>query len=80
VIWKVWVTAFTLVGKWKAWKVRKGNRDRIGEDPWLGCLGNYVMLSEPLKNALNNLGIYHLSDIADPESSNISYEGWKPAL
>jgi hypothetical protein len=44
-----------------AWKVRKGNKLVIREDPWIGCRGNF-RLSEALRLSLHEKGITRLRD------------------
>jgi hypothetical protein len=51
--------AAPLVGKWTAWAVGKGNKLRLGEDPWIGVSGNYT-LSAPLLARLHDMGVHTL--------------------
>jgi hypothetical protein len=57
------VNVFTLIGKWLAWKVGRGNKVRIEENPWIGCMGNY-RLSGLLLEVLHDSGIFSLEDAA----------------
>jgi hypothetical protein len=43
---------------------------RIGEDPLMGFLGNF-MISKYSKKILNNIRSYHFADIANPRSYTI---------
>ena len=40
-MWKALVRSFPLIGKWLEWKVGRGNRVRIDEDPNVGCFTSY---------------------------------------
>lgn len=70
VIWKASMKGFPLVGKWMAWKVGKGDRVEIDEDPWIGHLGDY-RISKSLKCAINHMGIYYLENVLDNGYSSI---------
>ena len=55
-------SAFYLVGKWVSWKIGNVINVRIGEDPWIGCKGNYKLshacleaLSEAYSQLLRNV-------------------------
>jgi len=52
------------------WIVGKVDRVRIGEDPWMGCIGNYRLLG-PLKYVISNLEIHIILDTIDPWPSFI---------
>lgn len=47
IVWKSLVRAFPWIGQQIAWKIGKGNKVQIGEDPSLGYRGNYKLF-EPL--------------------------------
>lgn len=44
ILWKAVTIAFLLVGRWLVWKVGKGSKVRLGEDPWVGCEASYRLL------------------------------------
>lgn len=69
---------FPMVGSWLVWKVGKGNRVRLGVDPWVGCGKNY-RLSENLVNILGEKGYFTLSKVAHHDCTTIWNQEWKPA-
>jgi len=71
IVWKALVSAFPLLRKWIAWKVGTGKKVRIGDDPWLGCQGNF-RLSDSLLSNLHSLEIFCLDEAACLEGRN----GW----
>jgi hypothetical protein len=69
IIWKAMISSFPVVGDSLAWKVGKGNHLRIGTDPWPGS-GNSHILSEDLIEQLHKQGIFYLSHLANPPTTN----------
>jgi hypothetical protein len=54
--------------RWLVSKVGKGDKIRIGEDPWMGCVGSYKLF-KPLKYELENIKIHNLVDEINTKSS-----------
>jgi len=52
-VWKCLINAFSILIKWVAWKVGNGERVRVGDGPWIGCVGNYK-LSKEMKESLQH--------------------------
>ena len=61
-LWKGLVKAFPILERWVPWKIGKGNRVRLGEDPWIG-VGYKYSLSVNLKSALKARGHTSLANI-----------------
>jgi hypothetical protein len=57
------ISSFTVVGDNLAWKVGKGNRLRIGIDPWPRSDTSHIM-PEDLTEQLHKQGIFYLSHLA----------------
>jgi len=55
---------------------REGDKVRIGEDPWMGCAGNYKLF-ESLKSELANTEIQSLANAAVEKASSIWNQVWK---
>jgi ribonuclease HI len=78
IIWKAMISSFSVVGDSLAWRVGKGNHLHIGVDPWPGC-GNSHILLEDLIDQLHRQGIFYLSQLVDPLTTNLWNQGWKNA-
>jgi hypothetical protein len=76
IVWIALVKAFPLIGKWTAWKIGRGNKVIIVEDPWIGCKGNY-RLSKEMITDLHLLRIYSLEYAVTNDGRNIWSQGWK---
>jgi hypothetical protein len=79
IIWKAMISSFSVVGDSLAWRVGKGNHLRIGADPWPSC-GNSHILPEELIDQLHRQGIFFLSHLVDPHSTNIWNQGWRSVI
>ena len=66
IIWKAIIKSFHVIGDGLAWKIRKGEKLRLGSDPWPGS-GTAHTLSQEL---------YKLFKIADSGTIDI----WAPRL
>jgi hypothetical protein len=75
IIWKAVIKSFHVIGDGLAWKIGRGDKLRIGSDPWLGS-GNAHSLSQELQYHLHTQGLYKLNQIVDPGSTNIWHQGW----
>jgi hypothetical protein len=64
IIWKSLVKSFSVVGKGLAWRVGKGTKVRIGQDPWSGSDIDHL-LPQPLIDILHDRGLFHLAQIVD---------------
>lgn len=69
------VLAFPLVGNWLVWKVGRGTKVKVGEDPWIGC-GEDFRLTVRVIQFLTNSGYYRLNQIADTYMSIIWNQKW----
>ena len=58
------------MGKWIAWQIGNGSKVRIGEDPWMGVKGNFILFDALLEMLQSQL-IYHLRDVASQVIRNI---------
>jgi hypothetical protein len=58
-----------------AWKIGKGNKVRIGMDPWPGSNRKHL-LPQVLIERLHLQGVYYLSQIVDPTQTTIWSQGW----
>jgi hypothetical protein len=76
IIWKAMISSFSVVGDSLAWKVGKGNRLRIGIDPWPGS-GTSHILPEDVTDQLHRQGIFYLSHLANPPTTTFWNQGWK---
>jgi hypothetical protein len=54
-----------LLGHWLVWEIGKGFRVRIGEDPWMGCKGNYRF-----SNSLSNPRIISFAYAMNPGANS----------
>ena len=63
-VWKVLVKVYLLMGESLTWKTSRGGKIKTGECPWMGCLGNYLLLVS-MKLVLYSLEIYSLVDVVD---------------
>ena len=68
--------AFPLLGKWLLWKIGRGNKVTIWEDPWISCNDLYTLL-DYLRNELLNKEIHNIAKATDHDSSDIWKWGWK---
>eukprot|EP00253_Pinus_taeda_P001568 PITA_01568 len=75
-IWKATLESFKVIEKGLAWKVGKGEKVKIGKDPWIGCNENYV-LSPGLVQQLEEKGLLFLNQVASPGTSSIWGQAWK---
>jgi hypothetical protein len=75
IIWKVVIKSFHVIGDGLAWKIGRGDKLRIGSDPWPGS-GLAHSLSQELQDHLHTQGLYKLNQIVDPGSTNIWHQGW----
>jgi hypothetical protein len=76
IVWKVVILAFPLVGRWLIWKVGRGNKVRLGEDPWVGYGVSY-RLSENLVQIIRVKGYYKLCQVVDRDLTTIWKHEWK---
>jgi len=61
------------------WRIRNGNRARIGLDPWTGSGGRHI-LPQDLVDYLTAQDIKVIAQIADQEHTDILHQAWKSAL
>jgi hypothetical protein len=78
IIWKAIIKSFHVIGDGLAWKIRKGEKLRLGSDPWPGS-GTAHTLSQELQDHLHAQGLYKLSQIVDPSTTDIWHQGWLTA-
>jgi hypothetical protein len=58
-----------------AWSIGRGDRVRLGEDPWVGVAGNYI-LSRDLKTLLWERGLTTLGDIGVQGARDRWLQNW----
>jgi hypothetical protein len=76
IIWKAMALSFDVIGDGLAWKVGKGNKVRVGRDPWPGSLGSHL-LPDNLVLSLQQQVIFYLSQVGDPVNTSIWAQEWK---
>jgi hypothetical protein len=76
IIWKSIQNYFQVISDGLAWKVGNGSCLRIGLDPWPGSGVNHSLRPE-LIDFLHQQGIYYLTQVSDPYTTNIWQQGWK---
>jgi hypothetical protein len=70
IIWKAIIKSFHVIRDGLAWKIRKGEKLRLGSDPWPGS-GTAHTLSQELQDHLHAQGLYKISQIVDPSTTDI---------
>jgi hypothetical protein len=76
IICKAILSSFQVIGDGLAWKVGRGNKVRIGVDPWPGSGLNHRLLEECIQ-IMNENGIHYLNQVSSQERTNIWGQGWK---
>jgi hypothetical protein len=76
IIWKALVSSFDVIGDGLAWKVGKGNKVRLGRDPWSGNEGSHF-LPKTLITRLQEQGFFYLCQVGDPNHTSIWSQEWK---
>lgn len=77
IFWQNLMLALPMIKRSLAWKVGTGQRVILGRDPYIGCEGSNVQLSNALLQHLHSHGIYSLAqarnkDTTDPLQSWLS--------
>jgi hypothetical protein len=76
IIWKVVINSFQVVGDGLDWRIGKGNKVRIGVDPWPGSGISHVLPNDVL-DQIHAQGYHYLSHISDPPRTTIWHQAWK---
>eukprot|EP00253_Pinus_taeda_P026822 PITA_26822 len=78
-IWKALLLSLPLIRDNLVWRIRAGNKARIGLDPWSGYGGRHMLPQELIKY-LSAHNIKVISQIADPDHTDIFHQAWKSAI
>lgn len=76
---KAVVSAFQVIENNLVWKVGNGRKLQIGEDPWLGCKRQHILLDHTI-HELRKKGFYMLNQLPDPLRSIPWGQAWKSNL
>lgn len=63
-----------MINRWLVWKVCRGHRTKIGEDPQIKNIGN-CKLSKNLIYELANMKILHLGEAVNLETTTVWNQG-----
>lgn len=77
-IWKALLHSLPFIKNNIVWRIRNGDRARIGIDPWSGSGGRHL-LPQALVEFLTAHGITVIAQIVDQEQSDIFHQAWKTA-
>jgi len=78
IIWKVVLKALNPIREGITWRIRSGNKVRIGLHPWVGC-GNMHRLPMELTQHLHQQNITYIAQIADSKNTSFLQQAWKSA-
>lgn len=75
IIWKAVITSFPLIESGLAWKVGDRSHLRVGIDPWFGSINDHCLPME-LTAFMQERGLYALNQVAAPNHTSLSTQGW----
>jgi len=76
IILKALVSSLDVIGDGLSWKVGKGNKVRLGRDPWPGSKGSHF-LPKTLITRLQEQGFFYPCQVGDPNHTSIWSQEWK---